>query len=97
MKLIRHALLGLAHAATPGGVVPIWHRFRGCRCAQRPANGWEPFGFNASRIGNHPGGMPAISRGLSGAIPPVCTPQTPRIPEGCQLPNAGGLTPKRPN
>src|SRR5205823_1803680 len=43
-----------------------WYR----RCApQPPANGFEASGFAEARH-HHPGGMPAISRGLSAATPP---------------------------
>ncbi len=69
----------------PAGVGPsILSAFRWCRCAQPPANGWDPFGVvghhSAAAIlqgrqpftnGHHPGGMPAISRWSSNATPPV--------------------------
>lgn len=34
-------------AATPAGVVSVRSACRGCRCAQPPANGWQPVGLRS--------------------------------------------------
>jgi hypothetical protein len=84
-------------AATPAGVVGACAVYRGCRCAQPPANGWHPCGMagaergmgnDGANSGAEPGGFRAISRWSrrTAPTPPERrTPKSIRIPEGCQL------------
>ena len=83
MKPSFHALLRLAHAATPAGVVSVASGYRGCRSflAQPPANRWHPSGMihadQAKEVfasypvamvsASHAGGLEAISRWLRSA------------------------------
>ena len=47
----RVAFLNLCVAATPAGVGSVTSAFRGCRCAQPPANGWHPCGMAGRESG----------------------------------------------
>ena len=76
-RRIRPALPSLRDAAI------LFIPTRWCRrvAPRPPANGFQASGLSGA---GHPGGMPAIGRGLSGATPPDNVPANNPIPKGSQ-------------